>query len=170
MPSASWVNWCLRRFWIIFFRMIFSDGSTKEGPFKTTQLRGKIWGEDIFKHFYATVLEINIAIEQLTSIITDIAPSMTSENIGFIWLCKKQSALHFLSLNIVLLLRGLYVHKWSISTYNGVHKKDQLLQMYIKERKKWLNCAWSCLEGYSIPSLNYLVVCRQNGGRTVDYI
>jgi hypothetical protein len=44
------------------------------------------------------------------------------------------------------------------------------LQTYLEERKKRLKGAWSCLEGYSTHFLNYLVVCRQNGGRTVDHI
>ena len=59
--------------------MIFINGTSKEEGFKTTELRGKIWGEDIFKHFYAVALEMNISIQQLPSITTECAPGTTSE-------------------------------------------------------------------------------------------
>jgi hypothetical protein len=86
----------------------------KRGLFKTTVLSGKIWGGDLFKHFYAVVLEMNIAIQLLASITTDFAPATNSENICLIWLCNKHSAFHFISLSTVLFLRRPYVHKWSI--------------------------------------------------------
>jgi hypothetical protein len=48
--------------------MIFIDGTSKEEPFKTTELREKIRGEDVFKNFRAVVLEMNIAIQQLAEL------------------------------------------------------------------------------------------------------
>jgi hypothetical protein len=65
----------------------------------------------MIKHFYAIVLEMDVAIQQLALITTDIAPAMISENIGLIGLCNKHSALHFLSIAIVLFLRRPYLNK-----------------------------------------------------------
>jgi hypothetical protein len=68
----------------------------------------------MIKHFYAIVLEMDVAIHQLALITTDIAPAMISENIDLIGLCNKHSALHFISITIVLLfLRRPYLNKIS---------------------------------------------------------
>jgi hypothetical protein len=45
-----------------------------------------------FKAFYASLLEMNVAIHKLVSIKTDGAPSMTNENVSLIGLCKKNLA------------------------------------------------------------------------------
>jgi hypothetical protein len=94
------------------------------------------------KHFYVTVLEINISIQQFASITAEIAPAMTSEIIGFIWLCKKNIPLYtFFHLPFCYSSEGSTYTSDQFSTYTGAHTKDQLLQTYLEERKKRLKGA-----------------------------
>lgn len=99
-----------------FIRMISIDGTSKEEPFKTTELRGKIWSEDIFKHFYAVVLKMNIFIQQLASLITDIAPAKTSENICLIWLATNIPLSNFFHLPLCYFSEGLMYTSYPFST------------------------------------------------------
>jgi hypothetical protein len=77
---------------LVFIRMVFNDGNIKEELLKTILLHGKTRGEDIYRSFYAGLLEMNAPIHKLVSITTDGAPAMTSENAGLIGLCKKDPA------------------------------------------------------------------------------
>jgi hypothetical protein len=43
-----------------FMQIVFNDGSIKEELMKTVQLHRKARGEDIFKNFYASCLEMNV--------------------------------------------------------------------------------------------------------------
>jgi hypothetical protein len=50
---------------------------------------GKTGGDDIFKSFYAGLLEIDVPIHKLVSVTTNGAPAMMRENIGLMGLCKR---------------------------------------------------------------------------------
>jgi hypothetical protein len=50
-------------------------------------LHGKTRGEDMYKSFYRSLLEINFPNRKRESVITVSALDMISENDGLIWLC-----------------------------------------------------------------------------------
>jgi hypothetical protein len=91
--------------------LVFSDGSIEKEMLKTVLLHGKTTGEDIFKSFYASLLEMNVPIHKLVSIATDGTSAMTSENVGLIGLWKTDPTFPDFLVTTVLFIRKLYVQK-----------------------------------------------------------
>lgn len=77
---------CVFPEYFLLFARFSKDGITKEVVLKTTSLHGKNRG----KRLYASLLEINVTLHKIVSIITDGTPAMNIENAGLTEFCKKK--------------------------------------------------------------------------------
>jgi hypothetical protein len=77
---------CVFPGYFLLFARFSKDGSTKEDVLKTVSLHGKTRG----KILYASLLEMNVSVHKIVSIITDGAPAMTIDNGGLTAFCKRK--------------------------------------------------------------------------------